>query len=134
MAKSKARTGAVEKPSAKTVPAPESTPEPSCWKIELTHTCRELLLGIQDTRVRKKIAERIDGLHQDPDKQGKELHGELKGYRSLRAVGQRYRIVYRLDHGKVIVLIVSLGIRKEGDREDVYSLTKKLLKLGLLSD
>lgn len=134
MAKGKARTGAVKKQASKTAPSRESTSPPKSWKIELTHTSRDLLLGIKDTRVRKKIAERIDGLQHDPDKQGKELHGELKGYRSLRSVGQRYRIIYRLDHGKVIVLVVSVGLRKEDDREDVYALTKKLLKLGLLSD
>jgi len=102
------------------------------WKIFLTPTSRVVLAGIQDERVRKKIAERIDGLNAEPDKQGKPLISELKTYRSLRAVGQRYRIIYRIDNDKIIVTIVAVGLRKEGDKADVYNLAKKLLKLGLL--
>lgn len=57
---------------------------------------------------------------------------ELAGYRSLRAVGQRYRILYKVTPETVIVSIVALGIRKEGDKADVYALAKKLIRLGLL--
>ncbi len=53
-----------------------------------------MLEAIQDRRVRDKIRDRIDGLAQEPEKQGKPLTGELTGYRSLRAVGQRYRVIY----------------------------------------
>ena len=56
------------------------------------------------------------------------MNGELMGYRSIRAVGQRYRIIYRLD----VVFVVALGIRKEGDKANVYELAKKMLRLGLL--
>lgn len=31
-----------------------------------------------------------------------------------------------------MVLVVALGIRKEGDKKDVYNLAKKLIRLGLL--
>jgi mRNA interferase RelE/StbE len=102
------------------------------WKIFLTPTSRVMFASIQDERVRKKIAERIDGLADNPNIQGKPLISELKTYRSLRAVGQRYRIIYRLDNDKVIVTVVAVGLRKEGDKADVYTLAKKLLKLGLL--
>ena len=102
------------------------------WEILLTPTSQTMLAGIQDERVRKKIAERINGLVKDPEIQGKPLISELKTYRSLRAVGQRYRIIYRLDNDKVIVTIVAVGIRKEGDKADIYTLAKKLIKLGLL--
>lgn len=102
------------------------------WKILLTPTSKTLLSEVRDTRIRKSLIERIDGLSKDPDKQGKTLIGELNRFRSLRAVGQRYRIIYRLDNDKIIVTIVALGLRKEGDKADIYKLTKKLLKLGLL--
>ena len=91
-----------------------------------------MLEAIQDRRVRDKIRDRIDGLAEEPEKQGKPLTGELTGYRSLRAVGQRYRIIYRIKEGKVLVLVMALGIRKEGSGKDIYVLAQKLLRLRLL--
>ena len=52
--------------------------------------------------------------------------------RPVRAVGQRYRIVHRVERRKVVVVIVALGKRKAGDKGDIYELAKKLLKQGLL--
>jgi mRNA interferase RelE/StbE len=91
-----------------------------------------MLEAITDRRVRRKVRERIDGLAQNPDQQGKPLLGELAGYRTLRAVGQRHRIVYRTDRGRVLVVVVAVGLRKAGDRGDVYALARKLLRLRLL--
>ena len=89
------------------------------------------LADISDRRVREKIRDRMDGLVHEPEKQGKPLVGELVGYRSLRAVGQRYRIIYRVDrHG--LVLIVTLGILRAGERADVYALAQRLLRTHLL--
>ena len=51
---------------------------------------------------------------------------------SVRAVGQRYRIVYRVERREVVVLIVAVGRRKASDKNDIYELAKKLLRLGLL--
>ena len=92
----------------------------------------KLLADIGDRRVRESIGKRIDGLAMNPEKQGKPMIDELRGYRSIRAVGQRYRILYRVEAEHVIVLVVALGIRKEGDKKDVYELAKKLVRLGLL--
>ena len=91
-----------------------------------------MLEAIQDRRIREKIRDRIDGLTEDPEKQGKPLTGELTGFRSLRAVGQRYRIIYRIEEGKVLVLVMAMGIRKEGSGKDIYMLARKLLRLRLL--
>jgi mRNA interferase RelE/StbE len=57
--------------------------------------------------------------------------GELAGYRSLRAVGQRYRIIYKVEEAEITVYVVAAGLRKEGSKSDVYNLAKKLLKLAL---
>lgn len=91
-----------------------------------------MLQGITDRRVREKMCACIDGLTEDPEKQGKALIGELSGYRSIRAVGQRYRIIYRVEGSMVLVIVVAIGIRKEGARNDIYSLAKKLLRLKLI--
>ena len=102
------------------------------WRIGLTPTASAMLAAIQDHRVREKIRDRIDGLAVEPEKQGKPLTGELAGYRSLRTVGQRYRIIYRIMKEEVLVLVVGLGIRKKGSKRDIYSLARKLLRLRLL--
>ncbi len=65
-------------------------------------------------------------------KQGKALTGDLAGYRSIRAVGLRYRILYCVEREDVVVLILAVGIRKQGSRSDLYYLAKKLLRLKLL--
>ncbi len=102
------------------------------WSIELTQTAIDTLSKIKDQRTYQSIARRINGLAQEPDKQGKPLVGPLMGYRSLRAAGQRYRIIYKVDAGKVIVYVLLIGLRKEGDRGDIYALAQRLVKLGLL--
>ncbi len=102
------------------------------YQIRLTPTAKAMLAGIKDRRVREKIGDRIDGLAREPEKQGKPLIGELAGYRSVRAVGERYRIVYRVHRTEVEVLGVAAGIRKAGDREDIYTLARKLLRMKLL--
>jgi mRNA interferase RelE/StbE len=104
------------------------------WQIILLPIAEKQLAAITDLRIRQSLGKRIDDLRQNPDNQGKPLIGELKGYRSLRAVGQRYRIIYKVEASTVIVTIVTLGIRKGGDKTDVYVLAKKLLRLGLLGD
>jgi len=78
------------------------------------------------------LRDRIDSLACNPDAQGKPLMGELTGYRSLRAVGQRYRILYRTEAQRVVVLVVAVGLRKEKDRHDIYALAKKAIRLGLI--
>ena len=102
------------------------------YKIGFTPYARAMLQAIQDLRVREKIRDRIDGLAIEPEKQGKPLTEELTGYRSLRAVGQRYRIIYRVERDRVLVLVVAVGIRKEGSKRDVYALAQKLIRLRLL--
>jgi mRNA interferase RelE/StbE len=66
--------------------------------------------------------------------QGKPLLGELDGFYSIRAVGQRYRIIYTIEQNQVTVTVVALAIRKDGSKQDVYTLAKKLLKLGLIEE
>lgn len=91
-----------------------------------------MLEAVSDQRIRAQIFERAKKLADDPEKQGKPLLGELATLRSLRVVGQRYRILYRVDRGRVLVLIVALGIRKQGSRRDIYELAQKLLRTKLI--
>ena len=102
------------------------------YEVEIMPAALKMLGEIADRRVRQQIAKRIDKLAEDADKQGKPLFAELVGYRTLRAVAKRYRIIYRIDNGLVKVFVVAVGIRKEGDKYDVYRLAQQLVRLGML--
>ncbi len=102
------------------------------WTVALTQFANTQLAAITDQRVQQKLKAKLRGLEYEPEKQGKPMTGDLAGYRSLRAVGQRYRILYSVESEEVIVLVVALGIRKDDDKKDIYALAKKLVRLGLL--
>jgi mRNA interferase RelE/StbE len=98
------------------------------YRVVLTTEAKLLLAMVQDRREQGLLIERLEQLAENPDQQGKALRGELAGYRSVRAVGQRYRVVFQVEDAAVIVVIVALGRRKEGDRKDVYQVAKKLVE------
>ncbi len=91
-----------------------------------------MLEAIRDRRIQATIPRRIDALSEDPDEQGSPLLAELSGYRTVRAVGQRYRVIYRLEEERVLVVLVAVGIRRQGSKSDVYELARKLFRLRLL--
>jgi mRNA interferase RelE/StbE len=95
--------------------------------VRLTPLALDMLSEIRDKRHLQKLAERIDKLKTNPEQQGKALTDKLKGYRSIRFVGQRYRIIYRVQREEILVLIVGVGLRQEGSSQDIYTKTDKLL-------
>lgn len=99
------------------------------FTIRWSAQARDMLISLRDRRVREKIVEQVRLLEVEPEKQGKPLIGELSGYRSLRAVGQRYKIIFRIEKEKTMVWIMALGIRKEGSKRDIYTLARKLISL-----
>ena len=102
------------------------------WNVLLLPVARKQLVSIKDRRVLEGLKVSLKRLEYEPEKQGKPMIDELIGFRSLRAVGQRYRIIYKMDEDIVIVYVVALGIRKEGDKNDVYAIARRLARQGLL--
>lgn len=98
------------------------------WRVEIAVDALKHLQGITDKRVRENLFKRIEQLANDPERQGKPLQNELSGLRSVRAIGQRYRIVYRVERERVIVIVVAVGIRRQGDRSDIYEIAAKLIR------
>lgn len=96
------------------------------WGVHFTEEAAEMLLHIEDRRIRKLLKERAMRLSSHPDLQGKPLGGDLAGLRSVRAVGQRYRIVYELFPEDHEIWVVTVGLRRAGDRDDVYEVTRHL--------
>lgn len=98
------------------------------YSIELTKLALEMLSKIKDQRHLQLLKKRIEGLKINPEQQGKPLTDKLKNYRSIRAVGQRYRIIYQIETTQIIVYIVGVGLRQEGSRKDVYNQLENLLE------
>jgi mRNA interferase RelE/StbE len=55
----------------------------------------------------------------DPEGYGDPLRKDLQGYFKL-PVGQ-WRVIYHVDNDLVLVLVLAVGKRAEGDRENIYS-------------
>ncbi len=102
------------------------------WQISIGSIAQKQLGTIKDKRVQQALEYAIDGLEIDPDKRGKPLTGKLAGCFSLGAYSQRYRIIYKLSFSSKEVVVLALGLRKEGDRADIYNLVERLLNRGLL--
>ena len=103
------------------------------YKIKLTIIAAENIKAIEK-RARTQILTKIESLKENPLLLGKYLKGPLKEYRSIRAAGQRYRIIYKVIEEDIIVIIIAVGIRKDGDKKDIYELMKKLIKTNLLEE
>ena len=103
------------------------------YRVKLTKLAAETIKKC-DARTRTQIINKIESLKAEPLLLGKHLKGPLKELRSIRAAGQRYRIIYKVFQKDIIVIIVAVGIRKEGDKKDIYALMKKYVKIGLLED
>ncbi len=98
------------------------------YEVLYTDDAADMLAEIQDRRVQRKLADMVDSLAELPESRGKALLRDLFGFRSLRAIGQRYRIVYMVDTVSLQVVIVGLGIRKDGDRRDIYEKVRRVIQ------
>jgi mRNA interferase RelE/StbE len=97
------------------------------FQVTLTEEAENDLSQISDAATREVIIRRALELSHEPLKLGKPLTGRLKNFRSLRAAGQRYRIVYQVAVSNGQVVVVLIGIRKAGNKRDAYAMAQKRL-------
>jgi mRNA interferase RelE/StbE len=62
------------------------------YRVVLTAEAKQRFGAIQDRREQGILVNRLEQLAESPAQQGKPLRGDLSGYRSIRAIGQRYRM------------------------------------------
>jgi mRNA interferase RelE/StbE len=103
------------------------------YKIKLTRLAAENIQRL-DGRTRTQIINKIESLKSEALLLGKRLKGPLKELRSVRSADQRYRIIYRVLQEEIIVIVIAVGIRKDGDKSDIYELMKKYIRTGLLGE
>jgi mRNA interferase RelE/StbE len=108
--------------------------------IQWTETAKTQLAALPP-KVRKGLLDKADCLQtcEDPRQAHKPLVGPLEGY--YRLTYSRYRAVYSVEDeelasGDVLVHIrvrfVAVGKRKEHDKNDIYRIAEKIVKLGLI--
>lgn len=103
------------------------------YSVKLTRLAAEKLRQIE-VKARTQIVNKIEDLKEAPLLPGKPLKGSLSDYRSIRAAEQRYRIIYTVEAARIVVIVVAVGIRKSGDKKDIYELMKKYVRIGLLGE
>lgn len=102
------------------------------YTIRLTQVAADFIQSLEP-QARQRVVEKIEVLRHEPLKVGKQLKGNLQDYRSVGSVGQRCRIIYQVREKQVEVLVVAVGLRRDGDRKrDIYQLLQKYLRLGLI--
>jgi len=85
-----------------------------------------------DGSVRKQLQKVLERkLAVDPEGYGLPLHGPLAGYWKHQFAN--HRVIYRVYPGRRIVAVCAVGIRKQGDVEDVYRQLDSLAKSGRLA-
>lgn len=80
------------------------------WQLEITKDAVKTLAKL-DRPIRRRLQAAIDGLADDPRPAGVVALRGAPGYLRLRAGD--YRIIYRIDDGRLVVVIVDLGHRRE---------------------
>ena len=85
------------------------------YRLEFSNQAERALVRIarREPELYRRVAHALDELERNPF-QGTPLKGELKGRYSYR-VGS-YRIVYRIQHHALLVLVIDIGHRRAIDR------------------
>ncbi len=102
----------------------------SPYHVALTDEAIALLDSIttRDRRIAGKLCDHIEALAITPSLKGSHLRGDFSGLLSHHCLGNRFRIIYQINESQHTVTIISLGMRKAGDKRDIYELTKKILR------
>jgi mRNA interferase RelE/StbE len=102
------------------------------YTVRFSLTGAQMVRDIRDLRIQDVITKRAKRLENEPNKQGSPLLFEFDGYRNVRVEKERDRIIYRVDDDETIVIVAAVGIRIDGDRDDIYEVARRLLRQGLL--
>lgn len=115
-------------------PASPLQQAPSKHRFELRYTLDAAaeIKGL-DGSVRKQLRKVLESkLAVDPEAYGLPLRGVLAGY--WKHQFGNHRVVYRIYPQHRTVVVCSVGIRKQGDAEDIYRQLESLAKTGRLAE
>ncbi len=120
----------------KQIPFPVSSPEAASPKpaFELRYTPDasadiKALDGSVRNQLRKVLEKK---LAVDPEGYGLPLRGSLAGYWKHQFA--QHRVIYRIYPEHLVVVVCSVGVRKQGDAADIYRQLESVAKTGRLAE
>lgn len=110
-----------------------SEPQPArSFELRYTPDAAEDIRGL-DGSVRKQLRKILDKkLTVDPAGYGVPLRGSLAGYWKHRFAN--HRVIYRIYPERRVVVVCAVGVRKQGDAEDIYHQLAAVAKTGRLAE
>lgn len=113
-------------------PPPERLPSKSPFELRFTSDAAQDIKAL-DGSVRKQLRKVLEKkLAVDPEGYGLPLRGSLAGY--WKHQFGNHRVVYRIYPQHHVVVVCSVGVRKQGDAEDIYRQLESVAKTGRLAE
>jgi mRNA-degrading endonuclease RelE of RelBE toxin-antitoxin system len=118
-------------------PSPSSSPSEQTrsgppFELSYTSGAAADIRGL-DGSVRNQLRKVLEKkLAVDPEGYGLPLRGSLTRY--WKHQFSNHRVVYRIYPQQCVVVICSVGVRKQGDAEDIYRQLESVAKTGRLAE
>ncbi|MGA8075251.1 MAG: type II toxin-antitoxin system RelE/ParE family toxin [Candidatus Acidiferrales bacterium] len=120
------------KPPSPSSPSPEGSASQSPFELRYTSDAAQDIKEL-DGSVRNQLRKVLEKkLAVDPEGYGLPLRGSLAGY--WKHQFGNHRVVYRIYPQQNVVVICSVGVRKQGDAEDIYRQLESVAKTGRLAE
>lgn len=105
---------------------------PSAFELRYTSDAAAEIKAL-DGSVRNQLRKVLEKkLAVDPEGYGLPLRGSLAGY--WKHQFRNHRIIYRIYPPQHVVVVCSVGIRKQGDAEDIYRQLESVARTGRLAE
>jgi mRNA interferase RelE/StbE len=113
-------------------PPPEETRSKPHFELRYTPDAAAEIKAL-DGSVRNQLRKVLEKkLAVDPEGYGLPLRGSLAGY--WKHQFGNHRVVYRIYPQHHVVAVCSVGVRKQGDAEDIYRQLESVAKTGRLAE
>jgi len=113
-------------------PPPEASPSKSPFELRYTSDAAQDIKAL-DGSVRNQLRKVLEKkLAIDPEGYGLPLRGALAGY--WKHQFGNHRVDYRIYVQHHVVVVCSVGVRKQGDAEDIYRQLESVAKTGRLAE
>jgi len=113
-------------------PAAEGLSSKSLFELRYTSDAAQDIKAL-DASVRNQLRKVLEKkLAIDPEGYGLPLRGSLAGY--WKHQFGNHRVVYRIYVQRHMVVVCSVGVRKQGDAEDIYRQLESVAKTGRLAE